>query len=63
MGAAPLPVMKYICRDELVQRLPGMLGLLQELAQPQSGLEFLYMVLRCQLMATTRIRAIKVQSF
>ena len=41
-----LQVMKHVFTGELAQRLPGILRLLQELARQQSGLEFLYTVLR-----------------
>ena len=41
-----LPVMKQIFSGKLAQRLPAMLGLLQEVAQQQTGLAFLYTVLR-----------------
>lgn len=41
-----LQVMKHVFTGELAQRLPGILRLLQELTRQQSGLEFLYTVLR-----------------
>ncbi|MFZ4662084.1 MAG: Rpn family recombination-promoting nuclease/putative transposase [Caldilineaceae bacterium] len=41
-----LQVMKHVFTGELAQRLPGILQLLQELTRQQSGLEFLYTVLR-----------------
>jgi len=41
-----LLVMKYIFRDELRERLSGILKLLQELAEQPTGLDYLYTMLR-----------------
>jgi len=43
---AALLVMKYIFRDELPDRLPGILGLLKDLPRQRSGLDYLHTVLR-----------------
>jgi len=43
---AALLVMKYIFRDELPERITGILSLLKDLPRQQSGLEYLYTVLR-----------------
>jgi len=43
---AALLVMKYIFRDELPERLPGILGLLKDLPRQHSGLDYLHTVLR-----------------
>ena len=56
-----LQVMKHIFSGELAQRLPGILGLLQELAQQQTGLEFLYTVLRYVSQSGRNVTAADIQ--
>ncbi|MCC9000210.1 MAG: hypothetical protein LM522_12075, partial [Candidatus Contendobacter sp.] len=41
-----LLTLKYIFRDELRERLPGILGLLRELEQNSSGLDYVLTLLR-----------------
>jgi predicted transposase/invertase (TIGR01784 family) len=47
---------KYIFRDELRERLPAILGLLDELAQKRSGLEYLETVLRYVARGTDKLQ-------
>lgn len=56
-----LQVMKHIFSGELAQRLPGILGLLQELAQQQTGLEFLYTMLRYVSQSGRNVTAADIQ--
>jgi hypothetical protein len=46
---------KYIFRDELAERLPGILGLLRELTDKRSGLEYLETVLRYLSSGTDKV--------
>jgi predicted transposase/invertase (TIGR01784 family) len=46
---------KYIFRDELADRLPGILGLLRELTDKRSGLEYLEAVLRYLSSGTDKV--------
>ena len=50
-----LLVMKYIFRDELPERIPGILGLLKDLPQQQSGLDYLHTVLRYLSRGTNKL--------
>ena len=52
---AALLVMKYIFQDELPERIPGILGLLKDLPQQQSGLEYLHTVLRYLSRGTNKL--------
>ena len=60
-GAVRLQValltLKYIFRDELGERLPGILGLLRELEEGSSGLDFIRSLLRylAQVVGTDRL--------
>ena len=56
-----LQVMKHIFSGELAQRLPGILGLLQELARQETGLEFLYTVLRYVSQSGRNVTAADIQ--
>ena len=46
---------KYVFRDELLDRLPGILGLLRELTDKRSGLEYLETVLRYLSSGTDKV--------
>jgi predicted transposase/invertase (TIGR01784 family) len=50
-----LRLFKYIFQPDLRQRLPGILGLLRDLVQQRTGLEYLYTVLRYLSQATDRL--------
>ena len=52
-----LLLMKYIFREDLGERLPEILGLLQELEKKRSGLEYLETVLRYLAHGTDKINA------
>lgn len=52
---AALLVMKYIFQDELPERIPGILGLLKDLPQQQSGLDYLHTVLRYPSRGTDKL--------
>jgi len=60
-GAVRLQValltLKYVFRDELRERLPGILGLLRELEESSSGLDFIRALLRylAQVASTDRL--------
>ncbi len=50
-----LLVLKYVLRDELVERAPGILTLMKELTTQRTGLDFLATVLRYLVTATNKI--------
>ncbi len=50
-----LLTLKYIFRDELRERLPGILGLLRALEQSSSGLDYLVTLLRYLAQSTDRL--------
>ena len=50
-----LLIMKYIFRSDLAQRLPGILALLSELAEQQTGIQYLYTILRYLSVSATSL--------
>jgi hypothetical protein len=56
-----LLVVKHIFRDDLPDRLPGILSVARELAQKRTGLEFLETLLRYVTLATDRVTTTDLQ--